>query len=116
MRFASRSLAHHAAILALARARGHRVVGLLAGTGHSAAFFANALQAPELLALSGARVIAMEPSAIARVTGLPAAALIENDPLLGQPVRHLAALGGVDRIVDEADIVPALARMRGDAS
>ena len=32
-----------------------------------------------------------------RVTGLPAATLIEDDPLLGQPVRHFAAQGGVDR-------------------
>jgi malonate decarboxylase beta subunit len=112
MRFASRALAHHAAILALARTRGHRIVGLLAGTGHSAAFFANALQAPELLAVASARVVAMEPSAIARVTGLPAASLIEDDPLLGQPVRHLAALGGVDRIVDEAEVAGVVAAMR----
>jgi hypothetical protein len=35
------------------------------------------------------------------VTRLPAnalAALIEEDSLMGQPVRHLAALGGVARI------------------
>src|SRR5204862_930096 len=70
MRFISRYLAHHAAILALARSRGHRLVGLLAGTGHSAACFVNALQAPELYALTHSRVVAMEPAAIARVTGL----------------------------------------------
>jgi biotin-independent malonate decarboxylase beta subunit len=102
MRFISRYLAHHAAVLALARSRGHRVVGLLAGVGHSAAFFVNALQAPELFALPQTRVIAMEPNAIARVTGMDAAKLIEDDPLLGQPVRHLEALGGIAAIV-EAD-------------
>ena len=100
MRFISRYLAHHAAVLALARSRGHRLVGLLAGTGHSAAFFVNALQAPELYALPQSRVIAMEPAAIARVTGLDVARLIEDDPLLGHPVRHFAALGGVAAIVD----------------
>ena len=100
MRFISRYLAHHAAVLALARSRGHRVVGLLAGVGHSAAFFVNALQAPEVFALPQARVVAMEPNAIARVTGMDAAKLIEDDPLLGQPVRHLEALGGVAAIVD----------------
>ena len=100
MQFISRFLAHHAAVLSLVRARGHRVVGLLAGTGHSAAFFVNALQATELYALPAARVVAMEPSAIGRVTGLRVAAMIEDDPLLGQPVRHLAALGGITAIVD----------------
>jgi malonate decarboxylase beta subunit len=100
MQFISRFLAHHAAVLSLVRARGHRVVGLLAGTGHSAAFFANALQAPDLYALPAARVIAMEPAAIERVTGLRVATMIEDDPLLGQPVRHLAALGGITAIVD----------------
>jgi hypothetical protein len=102
MRFISRYLAHHAAVLALARSRGHRVVGLLAGVGHSAAFFVNALQAPELFALPNARVVAMEPNAIARVTGVDTGQLIEDDPLLGQPVRHLEALGGVAAVV-EAD-------------
>ena len=104
MRFMSQFLAHHAAVLALLRARGTRLVGLLAGVGHSAAFFANALQAPRLYALRGARVVAMEPSAVARVTGLPAGDLIENDPLLGQPVRHLAAQGGVAAIIDDASL------------
>jgi malonate decarboxylase beta subunit len=94
-------LAHHAAVLALLRARGVRVLGLLAGVGHSAAFFANALQAPFLCALDTARVIAMDPAAIARVTRLDAArvgALIESDPLLGQPVRCFAHSGGVAEI------------------
>jgi malonate decarboxylase beta subunit len=100
MRFISRYLAHHAAVLALARSRGHRLIGLLAGVGHSAAFFVNALQAPELYALPNSRVVAMGPEAIARVTGLDTARLIEDDPLLGQPVRHFNALGGITAIVD----------------
>jgi malonate decarboxylase beta subunit len=103
MCFISRYLAQHAAVLALARSRGHRVVGLLTGTGHSAAFFVNALQAAELYALPEARVVAMEPGAIARVTGLDTTRLIEDDPLLGQPVRHFAAQGGVTAIVDAGD-------------
>jgi malonate decarboxylase gamma subunit len=107
--FVSRYLGHHAATLALLRARGVRIVGLLTGTGHSAAFFANALQAPAVVALADARVVAMEPAAIARVTRLPAekiAALIEGDPLVGHPVRQFASWGGVDEVragaVDEA--------------
>jgi len=102
-RFESRRLAHHAAVLALLRARGVRQIGLLCGTGHSAAFFANALQAPRLFAVPAARVIAMEPAAIARVTGRDIAALIDDDPLLGQPVRHFAAHGGIDGLLAGAD-------------
>ena len=100
MRFISRYLAHHASVLALARSRGHRVIGLLTGIGHSAAFFANALQASEVYALPHARVVAMEPGAIARVTGLDTSQMIEDDPMLGQPVRHFDALGGVAAIVE----------------
>src|SRR6266542_2333355 len=94
----SQFLAHHAAVLARMRARGHHVIGLLAGTGAGAAFFANALQGAPLYALEGARVVAMAPQAISRVTGLDAAALaarIESDPLVGHPVRQFASWGGV---------------------
>jgi biotin-independent malonate decarboxylase gamma subunit len=104
MSLISQFLAHHAAVLALLRAQGTRLVGLLTGTGHSAAFFSNALQAPVLYALADARVVTMEPSALARVTGLPAGTLVEDDPLLGQPVRHFAAQGGVGAIIHEASL------------
>jgi malonate decarboxylase beta subunit len=100
----SQYLAQHAAVVALLRARGVRVRGLLTGIGHSAAFFANALQAQEVYALETARVIAMDPSAIARVTRLPEreiAALLENNPLLGQPVRQFAHWGGIDEILPD---------------
>jgi biotin-independent malonate decarboxylase gamma subunit len=98
-------LAQHAAVLALLRAQGVRVTGLLTDTGHSAAFFASALQATRVYALAEARVVAMEPASIARVTKLDAArlaALIEDDPLLGQPVRHFAAWGGIAGILPDA--------------
>jgi biotin-independent malonate decarboxylase gamma subunit len=101
----SQYLAQHAAVLALLRARGVRLIGLLTGTGHSAAFFSNALQAPHVYALAGARVVAMEPAAIARVTRVDVAELaarIESDPLVGHPVRHFAAWGGI------AEILPAV--------
>jgi len=107
-RFESRRLAHHAAVLALLRARGVRQIGLLCGTGHSAAFFVNALQAPRLFAVPMARVIAMDPAAIARVTGRDVAQLIDDDPLLGQPVRHLAAHGGIEGLLAGADPLRAL--------
>jgi len=99
-------LAQHAAVVALLRSRGVRVRGLLTGVGHSAAFFANALQATEVYALTGARVMAMETAAVARVTRLPEselAALMENDPLLGRPVRHFARWGGIAEILPDVD-------------
>ena len=104
MRFQSQFLAHHAGVLGLLRAQGRRLIGLLSGVGHSAAFFSNALQAGTLYAMHGSRVVAMEPSAIVRVTGLPAGDLIENDPMLGQPVRHLLAQGGVAAMVPDASL------------
>ena len=110
-RFDSRFLAHHAAVLACMRHRGARVTGLLCGNGQGAAFFANALQAPRLVATSDARVVAMDPAAIARVTGRDVGALIDDDPLLGQPVRHLAALGGVARVVDAGDALDIALRL-----
>jgi len=101
----SQYLAHHATVIALLRHRGVRIVGFLAGNGQGAAFFANALQAPALVARRDARVVAMAPSAIARVTGLDAKALaerIEDDALVGHPARHLARCGGVTAWVDDA--------------
>ena len=100
--FLSRDLARHAAALTRLRTRGIRIAGALIGIGHSAAFFANALQADRLCAVAGARVIAMDPAAIARVTGVNAERMIEHDPLMGQPVRHFAALGGVDAMLEHA--------------
>ena len=99
-------LAQHASVLALLRGQGIRLRGLLAGVGHSAEFFSHVLQAPEVYALANARVVAMEPAAVARVTGLPEsalAALIENDPLLGHPVRHFARWAGMDGILPDAN-------------
>ncbi|HET9046846.1 MAG TPA: biotin-independent malonate decarboxylase subunit gamma, partial [Casimicrobiaceae bacterium] len=109
-RFDSRLLAHHAAVLAYLRQRGARMTGLLCGNAQGAAFFANALQAPRLVAASSARVVAMDAAAIARVTGRDVAALIEDDPLLGHPVRHFAALGGVLRVVSAAEALDAALR------
>jgi hypothetical protein len=113
----SQYLAQHAAVVALLRAQRVRVRGLLTGVGHSAAFFANALQAQEVYALADARVVAMEPAAIARVIRLPEreiAALIEGDPLLGQPVRHFARWGGIAEILPDADCGRLLALAERD--
>ncbi|MBS0321802.1 MAG: hypothetical protein JSR18_14760 [Proteobacteria bacterium] len=92
----SRYLAHHATVLGLLRAKGLRLAGVVDGTGHSAAFFANALQADELYVAPTARVVAMEPAALARVIGVPAAtveARTADDPLLGHAAQHLVTLG-----------------------
>src|SRR5262249_46351828 len=102
----SQYLAQHSAVVALHRHRGVRIRGLIAGTGHSAALFSNALQADEVDAVASARVVAMEPAAIARVTRLAKAdveALIDDDPLFGHPVRHFAGWGGIVEILPIVD-------------
>ena len=106
----SHHLAQHAAVLALMRTRGVRIVGVLTGVGHSAAFFVNALQADVRLALADARVVAMAPEAIRRVTGVSGDG--DDDPMLGQPVRHLVAQGGIDALIEDADPATILAAVR----
>jgi len=101
----SQYLAHLAAVIALVRSQGVQVRGALTDTGHSAAFFATALQADGVYALEQARVVAMEPAAIARVLGLPAAqiaALVEDDPLIGHPVRQFARWGSIAGVLPDA--------------
>ncbi len=103
----SRYLAHHALVLASLRRRGVSITGIVEGTGHSAAFFANALQADRVYAQPAARIVAMEPAALASVTGIDPAALaeaIEHDPLLGHPARHFAALGGLALVERREDV------------
>lgn len=58
----------------------------------------------------------MAPDAIARVTGMAAAELVEDDPLLGHSVRHFAALGGVDRVLDDAGPAAVLAFARAQVA
>jgi biotin-independent malonate decarboxylase beta subunit len=106
----SHDLARHAAVLALLRTRGIRVVGVLTGIGHSAAFFVNALQADIRLAVRDARVVAMAPEAIRRVTGVAGDG--DDDPMLGQPVRHLRARGGIDALIDDGSPETILAAVR----
>jgi biotin-independent malonate decarboxylase gamma subunit len=110
----SQYLAQHAAVIALLRARGVRIVGVLAGTGQGAAFFANALQASRVYAVENAEVVAMEPAAIARVTRRDPAqlvALMEGDPVLGHPVRHFATWGGIKEIWPANEAGEQLARL-----
>jgi hypothetical protein len=111
----SQYLAHHACVLGLLRQRGVNIVGVLEGTGHSAAFFAHALQADKLYVLPDARVVAMAPQALARVIGVTTdeiARHAENDALLGHPARHLVALGAA---VPAADWQQALLLAFNDA-
>jgi len=106
----SQYLAQLATVIALVRSQGIHVRGALTDVGHSAAFFATALQADGLYAVEQARVVAMEPAAIARVLAIPAAqiaALVEDDPLIGQPVRNFARWGAVAEILPDASALRA---------
>lgn len=95
-------LSQYLAFLALchaeARAAGRKEIGLLTGTGVSAAFFSNALQAPELYATANGRVRLMDLRAMERVTGLARSEvekLLAEDPVFGQEARHLQSWGGL---------------------
>lgn len=102
----SRYLAHHACVIGLMRENGIVVRALLSGQGHSAAFFANALQADRVIASEHARVMAMNPEAVARVTGLDRDALrahIDDDAVIGHDVRLFAQWGGVAAVVAQVD-------------
>ena len=106
----SQYLAQLAAVIALVRAQGVHVRGALTDIGHSAAFFASALQTDLVYALAQARVVAMEPAAIARVLGIPASKiglLVEDDPLVGQPVRNFAQWGAIAKILPDANALRA---------
>ncbi len=111
----SRFLAHHACVLGVLRAAGVSVRALLTGQGHSAAFFVNALQADRLMVWQGARSMAMDPRAVARVTGLDHEALVaslEADPVLGHAAALLTQWRPDVRVVTEVDAA-ALAELVG---
>ncbi len=95
-------LSQYLAFLALchaeARAAGRKEIGILTGTGVSAAFFSNALQAPALYATANGRVRLMDLRAMERVTGLPRSEvekLLADDPVFGQEARHLQSWGAL---------------------
>jgi len=91
-------LAYLALCHAEARAAGRKEIGVLIGTGVSAAFFCNTLQAPVLYALASGKVRLMDLRAMERVTRLPkkeVEKLLADDPVFGQEARHLQALGAL---------------------
>jgi hypothetical protein len=64
------------------------------------------LQAQYVIATQEATVMAMNPDAVARVTGLRHDALIasiDSDPVLGHPARLFAHWGGIAALVPTLD-------------
>ncbi len=111
----SRYLATHARAINAVRQAGRRVVGVVAGLAHSAAFFVNALQAPTLYVVRGARLEVMGRAALARISKLPVAEverLVAIDPILGESARHLLTLGAAAAELERADVPDIAAVLR----
>lgn len=91
--------AHLAQCLALARARGHRIVALVCREGGGGIFAAFAMQADALYALPGARIHTLPPEGIARITGMSRDeldVLQAGSTLYAPDAASFEALGAVD--------------------
>jgi malonate decarboxylase gamma subunit len=101
----SQFLAHLAACLRYADARGHHTVGLLYGHTAAGAFIATALATRSLVALPGADPAVMDLPSMARVTKLPLAVLEEKaraTPVFAPGLDNLARTGAIAAVLDPA--------------
>ncbi|UUX96944.1 biotin-independent malonate decarboxylase subunit gamma [Aquabacterium sp. J223] len=96
-----RCMAHLACCVALARRRGHRVLGLVYDQALSGGFLASGLMADACDALPDAEIRVMRLPAMARVTKIAEdrlAALAERNPVFAPGVDNYVAMGGVRRL------------------
>jgi malonate decarboxylase gamma subunit len=94
-------LAHLASCLALARARGHRVLALVTARALSGGFMATGMAADACFAMAGAELRVMRLDAMARITRLPQArleALAATDPVFRPEADAFWRLGALDGI------------------
>ena len=96
-------LAHLAKVLLLAKARGHRTIGILYGGSAAGAFIATALSCDTLLALPGAHPMVMDLPSMARVTKLPVERLQEMagaTPVFAPGLENFAQTGAIRATLD----------------
>jgi malonate decarboxylase gamma subunit len=94
----NRAMAHLGCCVDLARKRGHRVIGLVYDQALSGGFITSGLIADACYALPEAEIRVMGIPAMARVTKLPEALLIElskANPVFAPGVANYVAMGGV---------------------
>ena len=112
-------LAHLAACVALARARGHRIVALVRGDAVSGGVLPLGFLADEVFAVEGANPWVMSLPAMARVTKLPLErleALSRGSPVLAPGLDGFLRLGAIEEVWRPplaAALAQALARPAG---
>jgi malonate decarboxylase gamma subunit len=98
-----RYMAHLVQSIAVARLRGHRIVGLVYDRAFSGGVLATAMAADICIALPEARVQAMALPAMARITRMPEDRLRElarTSPLLASDADAFVRLGAIERVWD----------------
>ena len=97
----NRAMAHLGMCIDFARRRGHRVLGLVYDQALSGGFITSGLIADACDALPEAEIRVMRIPAMARVTKLPEAMLVElsqSNPVFAPGVDNYVAMGGVRRL------------------
>ena len=97
----NRAMAHLGMAIDHARRRGHRVLGLVYDQALSGGFLTSGLIADACDALPEAEIRVMRIPAMARVTKLPEAMLVElsrSNPVFAPGVDNYVAMGGVRRL------------------
>jgi len=115
----NRYMAHLGKCVAVARRRGHRILGLVYDQALSGGFIASAMNADLCGALADAEIRVMGLAAMARVTRIPEerlSALSRASPVFAPGAINYVAMGGVDALWEgdlAAQLTDALARADG---
>jgi len=113
----NRYMAHLGCCIALARQRGHRVVGLVYDQALSGGFITSGLMADACYALPEAEIRVMRLPAMARVTKISEARLeqlAQSNPVFAPGVENFVAMGGI-RALWRGDLAAQLAQALVDA-
>jgi len=114
----NRAMAHLGCCIDLARRQGHRVIGLVYEQALSGGFITSGLIADACYALPEAEIRVMRIPAMARVTKLPEAFLVQlsaSNPVFAPGVDNYVAMGGV-RAVWRDDLRSCLAAALTDGT
>ena len=113
----NRYMAHMGCCVALARQRGHRVIGLVYDQALSGGFITSGLMADACYALPEAEIRVMRLPAMARVTKISEARLeqlAQSNPVFAPGVENFVAMGGI-RALWRGDLAAQLAQALTDA-
>ncbi len=96
-------MAHLAKALALARQRGHKLIGLVYDQALSGGFITSGMMADACYALPGATIRVMGLAAMARITKVPEQRLLElaaSNPVFAPGAENYLRMGGIEAIWD----------------